>query len=288
MTDKKNKKKEQSQGKEEQHSKGEKMEELQAEMRAVRREVGQLIEQQNQIVRQQTQIESLLKEIVSLKEENNKQSQEIVQLKSRVDELEQYTRAEDIIISGLKVQNRSYARASTVTEEVGESAREDENLALEKQVINFMASKDIVIKEEQVSACHFLGGMDKNGVKKIVMRFVNRKDKVAVLKARKVKLDGSDVYVSEHLTKKNANLARLARTLKKRGHIIQTWTRNGKVFSKWKSPINEQEMVTKINTEEDFLKCDITRETLDAVCVKLHELPKHHGPHSSSPSTTTA
>ena len=150
---------------------------------AVRRDDSQLIDQQKQIVLQQTQTESLLKEILSLKE-NKQQSKELVQLKSCVDKLEQYIRSEDILITGLKVQNCTYTRAATVSEEVNDSAKEGENLALENQV-NFMASKGIHIKEVQVSACHFLSRVDKDGVKKIIMRFVNRKDKVAVLKARK-------------------------------------------------------------------------------------------------------
>lgn len=254
---------------------------------AIRKDVSELLKQQKTISQQQDQIESLLKEMKNLKDVNKKQTETIVQLQSRIEELEQYTRSEDIIISGLKVQNYSYARAAAHTEERGESAVEDENLALEKKVIQFLASKEIEVKPEQISACHFLGGPGKDGTKKIIMRFVNRKNKVAVLKAGK-NLKGSDVYVNEHLTNKNARLARIARQLRKQGKINQTWTRNGRVFAKWTSKINNQETVTRVVDDDDFLRCDITREQLNSVCEKTNNPPpqmKNGRPTLSAPTT---
>lgn len=58
---------------------------------------------------------------------------------------------------------------------------------------------------------------------------MNRKYKVELLKMGK-NLKGTSVYVSEHLTKRNAEIARQARLLKKERHIQDTWTRNCKVF----------------------------------------------------------
>ena len=247
---------------------------------AIKKDVSQLLDQQKKITQQQSQIESLLNEVVTLKNANKKQSEVMVQLQARIDDLEQYTRSEDIIISGLNVQNRSYARVATATEERGDDAVEEENLALEEKVINFMASKNINIRPEQVSACHFLGGPGRDNTKKIIVRFVNRKDKVTVLKAGR-NLRGSNVYVNEHLTTKNARLARIARHLKKRENITQTWTRNGRVFVKWKSSINHQESVTKITNDDDFLKCDITREQLNAVCTDPQPQPQKKNGHST-------
>lgn len=257
--------------KKEEKSEGEDM----SELKEIRKDITQLLQQQNIILKQQGQIDTLLKEIATLKEVNTKQNEEIVLLQSRIDELEQYTRAEDIIISGLSVQNRSYAKAAADSEEKGENAAEEENHALEEKVVEFLKSKNIPIQEDHISACHFLGGPGRDGTKKIIVRFANRKHKVQVLQNGK-NLKGSNVYINEHLTKKNASLARFARSLKKAGHLTQTWTRNGKVFAKWKSQINEQDSVTKITKEEDFLKCNISREEFSSVCVKLKEADKKH------------
>ena len=46
------------------------------------------------------------------------------------------------------------------------------------------------------------------------------------------KLKGTGIYVNEHLTKRNADLARAARELRKAGKIQSTWTRDCKVFIK--------------------------------------------------------
>jgi hypothetical protein len=247
---------------------------MEEEVKAIRKDVNLILKQQDIISKQQSHIETLLQEITSLKATNQKQSKEIRALQTRVDDLEQYTRSEDLIITGLKVQGRSYARAATVTEETNDCAPEAENRNIEKQVIDFMTSANIPMHEETISACHFLGGPDKNGNKKIVVRFVNRKHKVEVLKRWK-NLVNHKVYVSEHLTQKNAKLARIARFLKKNNLIVQTWTRNGRVFAKWKSTLNEQDSVTRIVDEDSFLKCDISPEKLAEVLTKL-ATPKAH------------
>ena len=63
------------------------------------------------------------------------------------------------------------------------------------------------------------------------MRFSNRKHKSALLKQGRM-LKGSDVFINEHLTKKNADIARKARFLRKQKKIQSTWTTNCKVFIK--------------------------------------------------------
>lgn len=65
----------------------------------------------------------------------------------------------------------------------------------------------------------------------IVVQFSNRKHKVEVLKQAR-KLKGTGVYINEHLTKKNAEIARQSRILRKEKKIQSTWTKNGKVFVK--------------------------------------------------------
>lgn len=63
------------------------------------------------------------------------------------------------------------------------------------------------------------------------MHFVNHKHKVALLR-QGGKLKGTKVYLNEHLTKKNADIAKDARLLRKNEKIQSTWTRNCKVWIK--------------------------------------------------------
>jgi hypothetical protein len=58
---------------------------------------------------------------------------------------------------------------------------------------------------------------------------MNRKTKSRIL-LNGGNLKGTNVYMNEHLTKRNADLARTARQLKKDGKIFNTWTRDCKVF----------------------------------------------------------
>lgn len=65
----------------------------------------------------------------------------------------------------------------------------------------------------------------------IIICFVNHKHKIELMMQGK-KLKNTDVYLNEHLTTKNANIARQARQLRKNKKIQSTWTRNCKVFVK--------------------------------------------------------
>ena len=61
-------------------------------------------------------------------------------LEEKVDELNQYFRRENIIITGLKTRNRTYARASTQVDNdtQKQNAPEEELQNLEHQVIGFL------------------------------------------------------------------------------------------------------------------------------------------------------
>lgn len=65
---------------------------------------------------------------------------------------------------------------------------------------------------------HVLPRKDKNAKQAIVMRFMSRKAKMYLLR-QTIKLRGSAVYINEHLTKKNSEIARQARAIRKQGKI---------------------------------------------------------------------
>lgn len=76
-------------------------------------------------------------------------------------------------------------------------------------------NSDINIKS--IEACHTLPvkkPSDKSvtpAIPTIVIRFANRKHKADLLRQGR-KLNGSNVYINEHLSKKNANTARKTRS----------------------------------------------------------------------------
>ena len=157
----------------------------------------------------------------------------IAVLESRVDDLEQYTRIDDLIISGLGVRHTSYARAAAHgnARETPDAATQDDLENVEDQVVGFFASKGINVDKREISACHLLKAKNPTDKPPIIVRFVNRKSKVNILKNGRM-LKGTNVYVNEHLSKKNADIAGFARQLKRRQRIHSTWTRNCKVLIK--------------------------------------------------------
>ncbi len=181
------------------------------------------------VMEQLKTLSELVSEVKQLKSMIKERDKTINDLERRIDDLEQYSRMEDVIISGLEVKPRSYAKAATEGRHVGEDAGIEDRQSLEMQVVKFLESKNIHMHPHSISACHTLPRKDCKSKPAVIVRFVNRKHKTELLMQGK-KLKGSDVYLNEHLTKKNAEIAREARNLRKNNKIQATWTRNCKVL----------------------------------------------------------
>lgn len=194
---------------------------------------------------QQELLLGLLEEVKQLRLQNAEKDRRIMDLERRVDELEQYTRTNDVVISGIKIKPRSYARA--VAGSVGEPS-DEETRSVEQQVASFLQSKGIEMDLEHVEACHPLPRRSDRPPA-VIMRFVNRKNKVALLKQGR-KLKGTDVFINEHLTRKNADIARKARQLKKNGKIQHTWITNCKIFIKLNGTPEEAKVLIVRNMED--------------------------------------
>ena len=154
-------------------------------------------------------------------------------LETSVDDLEQYTRIDDIIISGLGVRHSSYARAAAHANarETPDTASQDDLENVEDQVVGLFGSRGNTVDKREISACHLLKAKNPTDKHPIIVRFVNRKSNVNILRNGR-NLKGTNVYVNEHLSRKNADIAGFARQLKRRQRIHSTWTRNCKVLIK--------------------------------------------------------
>ena len=186
--------------------------------------------------------------------QNELKDKKIQDLEKRVEELEQYTRQDEVVITGLKTRHKSYARA-THSDEILDSqdAPHEELISLEKQVSDFIVSKmGVELNDSDISACHTLPS--KSSVPKILIKFTNRKIKTSVMRQGK-RLKGTNVFVNEHLTSKNSKLAATARQLRKERKILNTWTRNCKVFVKL---LGTGDQVKIIREMEDFKNLNLT------------------------------
>lgn len=181
------------------------------------------------IAKQQNTIMNMMGEIRELKRQNEEKENKIRMLETRVADLEQYSRINDVIISGLETRHRSYASAAAGA--TNEDPPDTELISLEQQVLRFFDSKGISVEENSIEGIHPLPRRNQSEKPTIILRFVNRKHKNMLLKQGR-KLRGTNVYVNDHLTKRNGDIARKARYLRKTNKIQATWVRDCKVFVK--------------------------------------------------------
>lgn len=214
------------------------------EIEEIKTSLNHITEELAAVSKQQKTIMDLVGEVKVLKSVNAEQEKHIRFLESRVAELEQYTRINDVIITGIKIKPRSYARALTPDNNGGEPG-EMEAISTELQVTEFLQAKGIKLDCGNIEACHPLprrNTRDNPGLSAVILRFFNRKAKTALLKQGR-KLRGTDVFINEHLSRQNADIARKARQLKKQKKIQSTWTANCKIFIKLNGTPEEAKVI---------------------------------------------
>ena len=94
------------------------------------------------MMKQQAIITDLMGEVKKLKRQNIDQEKKIINLENRLDSLEQYSRMNDVIISGLKVRPRSFLQA--VAGPASESSLDHES-STEEQVKAFLSDKKFIL-----------------------------------------------------------------------------------------------------------------------------------------------
>uniref|UniRef100_A0A1A7XGY8 Uncharacterized protein n=1 Tax=Iconisemion striatum TaxID=60296 RepID=A0A1A7XGY8_9TELE len=150
------------------------------------------------ISKQQKLILNLMEDIKELRRLSEEKDKRIAMLEGRVSELEQYSRVNDVMVTGLETKHQTYARVAA--SEGGETP-EQELRTLEEQVLTFFKSKGIEMESKDIEGCHPLPRKNKNQTPAIMMRFVNRKQKKELLKQGR-KLRGTNVYLNAYRNKR--------------------------------------------------------------------------------------
>ncbi len=171
----------------------------------------------------ETKFDSIRTEVSKLKEENTilktkitNLTQENADLNERMLDLEQYSRVNNLVISGLPMQE-------------GESPRE---------LVKLVAKKlEIKVEDYDICVAHRLPS--KMSPPSIIARLNNRELKNNIIKAaKKAKLNGSDlniypsypIFCDEHLTKQKREILNKALELKKSNTVSFVWHRDGNIF----------------------------------------------------------
>ena len=206
-------------------------------------------------------------ELSKVKDENASLRDELLQekfntknLSIHVNNLEQYSRKNNIRIFGVKDNNRS------------EDARKTEEL-----VIDICRNKlGLDILPGDIQAAHRIGKFVNGADRAIIVQFVSKKAKMDIISKRRL-LKGHRVSISEDLSV--FNLRRLD-AIKNLSCVAQSWFYNGRLFAK-----NKFEKVKEVRPQD--IICENLFVTTEPA--RVHTAPRSSAPqpmqHQATPLT---
>lgn len=162
-------------------------------------------------------VQAMMKEIKELTASNRALKEENRRLTQRVEDLEQYSRSNNVEVKGVPDEQDAHEIILKMSEIVGEPVCEDD-----------------------IDVCHRVPTAKQNE-SNIIVRFVRREKRNAFLaKAKKMRIttaelgcrEAAPVYVNEHLTKQNKQLLGAAIAKKKQVGWKYAWARNGKILAR--------------------------------------------------------
>lgn len=169
-------------------------------------------------------------------------------LSLRVDDLETYSRANNLVIYGLP----EVSRIEPATVDMPLTRQHDQSQDTTQAVLAFCQTKlGINIRESDIATSHRLPRRDQNGCRPVIVRFANQQTRNLVYVSRKALRRSSShpsvppgssllsshpvsapLYINEHLTKANAFIFAQTRKLLREKKITSTWTSGGYTFIK--------------------------------------------------------
>ena len=210
--------------------------------------------------------DKLSKKVVELENKTDEQEQNYVIMNKRVmniediiDQHEQYSKLDNLVITGLQIL-RPYNATALLSANGNNKEVDDEGneqwTARDKDIMidNFAKfAKDklqVEINHHDITDIHTLP-KGRNKSETCIIRFSNRIVREKIIKNRKKLATKSrnahKIYINEHLTKRNATIAREARMMRTDDKIQGTWTNNCRIFVK----LHDDKMI-KIHTMKDL------------------------------------
>ena len=201
----------------------------------------------------------LIQRIQTIEGRANENRNEITTMKKRLDkaensmdDFEQYSKLDNLIISGMNVLRPFSAATKPNQEHIGTDEEGKESWPIRDKTImidNFVKfANDKLGVKVMPSAIVDIHTLTKRSNEKetCIVRFSNRIIREEIIRNRR-KLKSTNIYINEHLTQKNAALAKTARNLRSQGKIKNTWTKNCKIFIR-----KLDDSVFKLLSEDDF------------------------------------
>ena len=115
----------------------------------------------------------------------------------------------------------------------GDESGETAINATEKALNLFKSKLNIDLDQKDIDVAHRLGNYNEGRNRQVILKFVNRHEKSRVMAIKK-QLKNSGTSIFEDLSRLNSEVLASARK-KMPQEVDQTWSRNGKLFVKWKA-----------------------------------------------------
>ena len=153
-----------------------------------------------------------------LKLENESLKRKVHDLRFEVNSIEQYLRVDNVEVVGLPEPE------DNITDEI----------MLLEAFNSLDHESDTVFTSSDIDICHVIPSKRTDGKRVVVCKFMSRKIKHAILKAKKdtrnLKYKYRQIYINEHLAPENRRLFALASAKKKLLVYKYLWTKNGSVY----------------------------------------------------------
>ncbi|KAK7458966.1 hypothetical protein BaRGS_00039022, partial [Batillaria attramentaria] len=151
----------------------------------------------------------------------------VLWMKYNADANEQYSRRETIRIFGVPESKATISDSGGDGAEVTDDAGED----VEAKVLKIFQDCGANIKPDDISVVHRTGQRKRRGGRSILVRFVSRKKKQEVMRAKKSLKDKggyAKVFINEDLTPLRTKLLHYTRAL---DVVERAWTSEGKIWA---------------------------------------------------------
>lgn len=198
----------------------------------------------------QVELMDLMNEVKRLRKVCDEKDSKINQLEIQLQQLEQNSIINDIVVTGIEVKPRNYARA--LGESDGGPQDEEDTKSVEEQVIAALHNKGIAINSDIIDNCYSIKKRNPSDKQVIILQMKDRKCKLSLLQQGK-KLKGTNIYLNDHLIKCKSEIARKARELRRGGKIANTWTKDCKIFIKLNEPQGKVVLIRALDNLQQYM-----------------------------------
>ena len=183
--------------------------------------------------------------------ENTDMKKQLVECGRRVEELERYSRCDNLIIRGLPETTSAEIASAALPLQDGATLR-DSHRSVEASVISFVKEElKIDILPSDISTAHRIKAGPKDASRPVIVRFTNRRVRNLIYGAKKLlKGTTSRAFISEHLIKADSDLFFEARKLLREKKTFASWTQHGLVHVRFSSDPSTR--ATVVRTQADL------------------------------------